>query len=221
MYRVSIMGHTPEELKQNILDLAASYGETKTVRKKTVAAVEESEEEFEDVASPFATTAPADEDTEASDSAVDSEGLPWDARIHASSKAFNKDGTWRTRRGLDDKTLTQVRAELLGNVKVAPVAATPALPVETPTVAVAPTAAPVVAPVPAMPTMQSGHSLETFTAQFPLIIATLITEGKITQEYVNELKKYFGVAEIWMINDEQKGQVFASFVEYGFVKKVG
>lgn len=44
---------------------------------------------------------------------VDSTGLPWDERIHASTKTMNADGTWRQRRGLNDPGLVKrVEAEL-------------------------------------------------------------------------------------------------------------
>ena len=50
---------------------------------------------------------------------VDSTGTPWDERIHASSKALNSDGTWRTRRKPKDMDDTEwvalvesVKAEL-------------------------------------------------------------------------------------------------------------
>jgi len=44
---------------------------------------------------------------------VDASGLPWDERIHAGSKARNKDGTWRLKPGVDRETLVpSVEAEL-------------------------------------------------------------------------------------------------------------
>jgi hypothetical protein len=43
---------------------------------------------------------------------VDKNGLPWDGRIHASTKPLNADGTWRGRRGIDDATVATVTAEL-------------------------------------------------------------------------------------------------------------
>jgi len=43
---------------------------------------------------------------------LDSKGLPWDARIHSETKAKNKDGSWRGRRGVDDATINAVTAEL-------------------------------------------------------------------------------------------------------------
>lgn len=44
---------------------------------------------------------------------VDKRGVPWDERIHASSKALNKDGTWRYRRNLDEAIRKSVEEELL------------------------------------------------------------------------------------------------------------
>lgn len=45
--------------------------------------------------------------------AVDSEGLPWDGRIHSSNKKkLSKDNTWQLRRGIDPATVEQVKGEL-------------------------------------------------------------------------------------------------------------
>ena len=43
---------------------------------------------------------------------LDSEGLPWDSRIHSSSKAKNADGTWRIKRNSDKEFVAGVVAEL-------------------------------------------------------------------------------------------------------------
>jgi hypothetical protein len=43
---------------------------------------------------------------------LDSRGLPWDRRIHASTKAINSDGTWRNMRGVDKDLLASVEQEL-------------------------------------------------------------------------------------------------------------
>lgn len=43
---------------------------------------------------------------------LDKDGIPWDARIHASSKAKNADGTWRKMRGVNEITYGEVFAEL-------------------------------------------------------------------------------------------------------------
>lgn len=54
----------------------------------------------------------------------DSKGMPWDERIHSSSKATNKDGSWRYRRNLDEVTIAQVEAQLRGGATGGP-SATP------------------------------------------------------------------------------------------------
>lgn len=51
---------------------------------------------------------------------LDKNGLPWDGRIHASSKAKVADGSWRTKRGVDPALVTQVEAELRGALAAAP-----------------------------------------------------------------------------------------------------
>ena len=43
---------------------------------------------------------------------VDANSLPWDIRIHASTKVKNADGTWRARRGVDPQLVLAVEAEL-------------------------------------------------------------------------------------------------------------
>lgn len=46
----------------------------------------------------------------------DADGLPWDARIHASTKVLNADGTWRARRAVHEETRKLVEAELRQNM---------------------------------------------------------------------------------------------------------
>lgn len=43
---------------------------------------------------------------------LDSKGLPWDERIHASTKAKIASGAWKAKRGVEDALVTQVEAEL-------------------------------------------------------------------------------------------------------------
>ena len=70
--------------------------------------------------------------------ATDKNGLPWDERIHAGTKALNADGTWKKRRGVDDATVAAVTAELTG-----------AAPAPTPAPQPEPTPEPTPAPTPA------------------------------------------------------------------------
>lgn len=151
---------------------------------------------------------------------LDSEGLPWDSRIHSNTKNKNSDGTWRNLRGVDKELLNKVRYELLSKrttpVVVQEVVEAPVLPAVIEQAMTVP--GPVVAPAPAMPSMVAkGHTVETFIANFPMILANLITEGKVTQEYINQLKAYFGVEQIWAINDTQKTEMFGSFTAAGLI----
>lgn len=43
---------------------------------------------------------------------TDASGLPWDERIHASTKTKNADGKWKKRKGVQQPTVEQVEAEL-------------------------------------------------------------------------------------------------------------
>ncbi len=97
---------------------------------------------------------------------------------------------------------------------------TPVLaPVQPPLAVVAP-AQPVVAPTPPVMSSANGHTLDTFKTNFPMILASLITEKKITQEYVEQLKAYFNVTQIWDVSDAQKGEMFENFASCGFITKV-
>lgn len=49
---------------------------------------------------------------------LDKNGLPWDSRIHAASKAINADGTWRQKRGVAPELVATVEAQLRGVMAV-------------------------------------------------------------------------------------------------------
>jgi hypothetical protein len=86
---------------------------------------------------------------------VDSNGLPWDARIHSSTKGINNDGSWKKKRRASDELVATVTAELRARAPQQPaptipqpVALSPAIPMQ-PT-APMPVAAPAPQPVPQM-----------------------------------------------------------------------
>lgn len=54
----------------------------------------------------------ADDEGVAATGTHDSSGLPWDERIHASTKTINKDGTWKKRKGVQQVDVDAVEAEL-------------------------------------------------------------------------------------------------------------
>jgi hypothetical protein len=160
---------------------------------------------------------------------LDADGIPWDERIHASSKAKVAGGTWRTKRGVDEAVYFQVKTEL--KAKYAGAVQQVEQTVQTPPTANmgVPTqnviqmppqtqAAPVMPPQ--LPKLGAGHTVETFTSNFALVMANLITEGKITQEYANNLKGHYGVAELWELNNEDKAGLFEFFAANGIIQKV-
>ena len=57
---------------------------------------------------PTATVAP----TDIANAPVDADGLPWDARIHASTKTKTQKGAWTQKKGVDENVRNSVLAEL-------------------------------------------------------------------------------------------------------------
>lgn len=162
---------------------------------------------------------------------VDSKGFPWDDRIHASSRSLNKDGTWRYKRGVEDAQIRQVEQELVGKargiqaqemVSLPPIPVVPPLqpvaPVipEVPQAPVAPPAIPMPSPVAAIP---NAHTAETFRNNLIPVLAKMVKDGKLTQDYINTLKQHFGVDEIHKVTDAQADEMFSMFVHYGMLAK--
>ena len=52
---------------------------------------------------------------EEEDNGLDSEGMPWDHRIHAATKSKIADGTWRLKKGVSKEDVDEVKALYLGN----------------------------------------------------------------------------------------------------------
>jgi hypothetical protein len=165
--------------------------------------------------------------------------MPWDERIHAVSQSTKMDGTWRYRRGVEPELIKEVEAELLEKVKAAQregfdapvkqVAPPPPLvtPVVAPVVAEPPPPPPIVvtppppvnvAPMP-LPTAMA-HSVATFKGNLVGTLARLVSEGRLTQAYVSQLKNYFKVENIWEVNDQQAAEMYENFVIAGLIERV-
>lgn len=120
---------------------------------------------------------------------LDSNGLPWDERIHASTKTTNKDGSWKKLKGVDEATVTAVTAELkqlMGAPAPTVTAPAPTLPAVT-----APTLPTVTAP--ALPPVQESP----YSAFTKFIGANLHSVenpiGRLTSEWVNQVIELNGV----------------------------
>lgn len=125
----------------------------------------------------------------------DVDGLPWDERIHASSKITNKDGKWKRKKGVDEITYITVKNELLGAPTIAPTVDHAAVP------AIAPT----VAAVPAIATPDITFE------QVMQKLNDLFTSGVVTPQYMSELTNKINagfadtkIANIMEINGEQE-----------------
>jgi hypothetical protein len=180
----------------------------------------------------------------------DSRGVPWDARVHASTKELTEKGVWRRRRGVTPQQLHEVESQG-SRVPVAVPAApmTPAVPMA-PAVPVAPQAvayqspvfqagqplpAEAVAiiqaaepvkdytniPIPESSERKQAHDFASFSATLISSLAKLFNDGKLTVDYINALKAYFGVPELFMVNEAQRLEMFETFAANGLITKVG
>lgn len=172
-------------------------------------------------AAPLGSTAPtqdADDDDAAAIAGApdrDSAGLPWDERIHASSRATIADGTWRRRKNTPDATYDAVMAELRaavpnGTASAAdappappiddtPLPPTSTEPADTGSAAVAATtAAEDVPPPPA----SDGPDLSTFPKFVQAVNGKDVPPERKTYQALNELCESFGVAAFKDMKDK-------------------
>ncbi len=99
---------------------------------------------------------------------VDSEGLPWDVRIHAGgAKGKNQDGTWRSKRGVDEAQVTKVKGELRQLMSLPP----PAVPMAPPV------PAPVIPTIPLVPASQMVPAVPMTPADYAAIPPALPPGG--------------------------------------------
>ena len=89
----------------------------------------------------------------------DAQGVVWDARIHASTRNMNKDGTWKRLRGCDDVLFAQVMGELTG------------VTAQRPAPVIEPTPTPVTPPPPAPPAATDAITT------FPQLMTAITSKG--------------------------------------------
>ena len=104
---------------------------------------------------------------------LDIRGIPWDMRIHASTKTKMKDGSWKKLRGIDPVTVEQVEAELkmVQNIPVPP----------------------------SIPTPPTTEKAPDFTA-FMSLITGAITAGKLKRDEVTAVLKPYGLPSIAVVS---------------------
>jgi hypothetical protein len=125
---------------------------------------------------------------------LDANGLPWDERIHASTKTKKQDGSWKRKSGIEDSLVESVTTELRATYP-APAPATPAAPPAPPPAGLGdiptsldrrtPAAPP--APPPAPPAGSSAPEQPTDFSSFMRLSGAFFAGGKLTMADVNAL----------------------------------
>jgi hypothetical protein len=136
---------------------------------------------------------------------LDSEGLPWDERIHSGNKTKNKDGSWKARKNTPEATVTAVVAELRQHYPAtAPAAPAAAPPPPPPGEAPAPAAAP---PPPA------ASGAPTFVDLMNKLTPNLAA-GKITQANVVDAVKNVGLSNPAELGKPENAQHIPAVIAY-------
>lgn len=124
---------------------------------------------------------------------LDSEGLPWDHRIHSSSKKkLAKTGAWKLARGVDHGLVEKVKAELKGVMNI---------PVETPAAPATPVPQPqpepqtIVTPPPA-PTPKPEPVTDNVT--FPEFMMA-VTEAGLDESEVTKACNAHGIDSVYLL----------------------
>ena len=156
-----------------------------------------------------------DEGTPAPNDATDANGLPWDERIHASTRTKTAKGVWKRLRGVDDDTVAAVEAQLRGqhSPSAAPVQQEPVvMPMSVPM----PTAMPAAAPAPEQ--TQPAADLPPSFTEFMSKIADLMAgpTPRLTTENLIWLSQQVGVNAITDLQQqpEKIGQAIELLKQY-------
>ena len=137
---------------------------------------------------------------------VDAAGMPWDGRIHSSSKAKVADGTWRQKRNLDPALLSSVTAELKQTMGLGVVVAPPPAPFAASAVPPAPptSSIPPAPPIPTPPPSAGVAPTVSPSSGNPfLVLMKHVTAGfaakSITQEMINAAVQGVGLPSLPML----------------------
>lgn len=143
---------------------------------------------------------------------LDSEGTPYDAAIHTSTKAKTSKGVWKKRPG-GAGAKQEASSPIETASQPANVTSLRQETVATPEFAQAP------APIGMAP---ATHSFDSFKKNLQMIIVRLINEKKITRDYMNDLNAHFKVNNLWEVaSDDLKAKpLFDLFVQYAYITGV-
>lgn len=107
---------------------------------------------------------------------------------------------------------------------MSPAPAAFATPLVSPAPIVTPVAPPPAPPIPsnlAVPQIVSlAHNAGTFKQQMPQVLAELLKQGKINQEWLAAVKMECKVQEIWEMSDDQKNELFEILCNYNLITRM-
>lgn len=106
----AVIERVGQAIKGTSAPVAPVAPEVKPEPAPTPAPTPQPEPEQKDAATAF--TSPEPEPATSEGPELDTDGLPWDDRIHASTKTKKQDGKWKAKRGVNAETVKQVEAEL-------------------------------------------------------------------------------------------------------------
>ena len=124
----------------------------------------------------------------------DKDGLPWDERIHASSKTLNADGTWRKKRGVSDAEVTQVEAQLRGVMAIPAGTVLTATPV-TGVLPVSENGTVLLAVPPPPPVVEDSEAFVKLVGR----ASAAIQGGKLTQDQVTKCVESIGIPQLFLL----------------------
>lgn len=132
---------------------------------------------------------------------LDKDGIPWDGRIHASTKTKTVEAVWKKKRGVEQAEVDRVTAELRTTMMApaAPVVEAPpaqvALAFSTGAATPVPPTPPVAVPTPPTPPAPPAATGVTF-AEFMGHVTGGVTSGRFTREAVAEACAKHGAANL-------------------------
>lgn len=140
----------------------------------------------------------------------DSAGIPWDARIHAETKAQKKDGTWRTKRGVDKDYVKQITDELRAQHSDVSQATIPPVPGQAQQEATAPPPPTVSAPTntapppptTVVPTTASAGQITTFPDFMKAVTQYMAANGITMIDINNMLSSTMGIQSAAMLSNK-------------------
>lgn len=152
--------------------------------------------------------------------ALDSDGVPWDERIHSGSKGTNKDGTWTRKRNTPDELFNSVMAELKARTTapvgvptgtITPPPPPPAVVTPEPTAAAAfsdegtRTAGPAVIPAPPPPAAPAVTGSAPTFVQIMSKVTAAQKEGKLDKAKLDELLATCGLVGVAKLVSADEG----------------